>query len=102
MSIHSELSDGNSTCTIRINGRFDFNIHKEFRQGYRTLEDPQRVKFVIEMCDVDYMDSSALGMLLVLREQAGGDNSDITIQNCKSDIEKILEVSNFKNLFKIT
>jgi anti-anti-sigma factor len=96
------MSDGDKTCTIRINGRFDFNIHKEFRKGYQTVNDPQGVSFVIDMGDVDYMDSSALGMLLVLREQAGGDGSNITIKNCKSDIEKILEVSNFKNLFKMT
>ena len=101
MSITAELSDGNKTCTIRIQGRFDFNLHKEFRKGYQTAPNPQGVDFIIDMGDVDYMDSSALGMLLVLREQAGGERSSITIHNCNSDIEKILEVSNFKNLFKV-
>ena len=47
------------------------------------------------------MDSSALGMLLLLRERAGGDRAAIEITHCSPEIRKIFAVSNFDRLFKI-
>ncbi len=53
------------------------------------------------MTDAEYMDSSALGMLLLLRERAGGDNAQIDIVNCNPGPEKILKAANFNRLFNI-
>ena len=43
----------------------------------------------------------ALGMLLLLRDHAGGDGSNIRIINCNPDVKKILAISNFEQLFNI-
>jgi anti-anti-sigma factor len=45
------------------------------------------------------MDSSALGMLLQLREHAGGSNQSVLIRNCNPEIAEILRISNFNKLF---
>jgi hypothetical protein len=39
--------------------------------------------------------------LLLLRDHAGGDTAKIKIQNCNSDVKKILTISNFEQLFTI-
>lgn len=99
MSIEVYKSDNGKVVTLSINGRFDFSIHKEFRDAYRDI--PNTASFVINMHNTDYIDSSALGMLLLLREHAGSDKSDISIEGCKDDIRKILTISNFNKLFTI-
>jgi anti-anti-sigma regulatory factor len=48
------------------------------------------------------MDSSALGMLLLLRDYAGGDNAKVVLQNCGPEIKNIFEISNFEKLLTIT
>jgi anti-anti-sigma factor len=53
------------------------------------------------MSEATYLDSSALGMLLLLRDHAGGDNADIRIRHCNEDVKKILTISNFGQLFRI-
>ncbi|MGK0500571.1 MAG: anti-anti-sigma regulatory factor [Oceanicoccus sp.] len=53
------------------------------------------------MSAASYLDSSALGMLLLLRDYAGGDSADICIANCNDDIRKIISISTFEQLFKI-
>jgi anti-anti-sigma factor len=53
------------------------------------------------MKDTTYLDSSALGMLLLLRDHAGGDTANIKIVNCNPDVKKILTISNFEQLFSI-
>ncbi len=100
MSISTKLSADQNTVTIAIDGKFDFNVHKDFRRAYQQV-DGDDARYVIDMSRVTYMDSSALGMLLILREKAGGDDGEVTIQNCNEEITRILTVSNFHKLFKI-
>ncbi|MER2102541.1 MAG: STAS domain-containing protein, partial [Pseudomonas atacamensis] len=57
---------------------------------------------VVDLKEATYLDSSALGMLLLLRDHAGGDESDIRVVNSSSDVKKILAISNFDKLFDIS
>ncbi len=100
MSITSHISEDGREITIYIKGRFDFNSHQEFRQHCESVKHPG-VKYVIDMSGAEYMDSSALGMLLLLREQAGNDNANIDIVQCRPEIRQILEIAHFNQLFRI-
>jgi len=100
MSISTQKSSDGNVLTIKIQGRFDFSSHQEFRDAYESA-DSSILEYHIDMSETTYLDSSALGMLLLLRDFAGGDNAQITIFNCNSDVHQILTISNFEQLFKI-
>jgi len=100
MTISSNLQADANKLTIAIQGRFDFSAHKEFRQSYEDLADTPSA-YAIDMSDAEYIDSSALGMLLLLRDHAGGDTADVEIVNCNPDVKKILTISNFDQLFDV-
>ncbi|MDY7560739.1 STAS domain-containing protein [Pseudomonas sp. 10B1] len=100
MSVTSELSRDGEELTITITGRFDFAAHQDFRGAYEGSEGTPR-RFVVDLKDTSYLDSSALGMLLLLRDHAGGENSKISLINCNKDVGTILTISNFSKLFKI-
>lgn len=85
---------------IAVSGRFDFNAHQDFRAAYEN-NGSKTSAFVIDLGGTEYMDSSALGMLLVLREYCGGASSNISIANASQDIRKLLEIANYEKLFKI-
>ena len=94
-------STNGSEITIKVSGRFDFSSHQEFRQIYEGASADVK-SYVVDMSEATYLDSSALGMLLLLRDHAGGDNSDIKIVQCNEDVKKILTISNFGQLFEIS
>lgn len=100
MALKKEKSGDGKTVTIKIEGNFDFKLHREFRDTYNHERD-NGVKFVIDLSKTTYMDSSALGMLLLLREHVGGDSNRVTIINQNPDIKKIFEISNFHQLFEV-
>jgi anti-anti-sigma factor len=95
----SAITSGNELL-VNIEGRFDFSAHQEFRDAYEKA-DANVNKYVVDMEKASYLDSSALGMLLLLRDHAGGDNANVHITNCNQDVRKILTISNFEQLFKI-
>ena len=98
MSIQSTLAG--TTLTIRVNKRFDFSAYQEFRDCYEQLEE-RPAQFIVDFLDTTYLDSSALGMLLLLRDYGGGDDARIELVNCNPDVRKILTISNFGQLFEI-
>lgn len=102
MGINGSLEADNNTLRIEIDGRFDFTLHKDFRDIYTNIGSTTKIgKYIIDLSDTNYMDSSALGMLLLLREYAGGDTAQIEVTGCTPEIKEILEISNFDRLFKI-
>ncbi|MFT5691710.1 MAG: anti-anti-sigma factor [Oceanicoccus sp.] len=100
MSITSTSSPDGSEVTVFIEGRFDFSSHQVFRKAYENLDVAPEF-YIVDMSATSYLDSSALGMLLLLRDYAGGDSAKITILNCNEDVKKILAISNFEQLFTI-
>ena len=100
MAITALPSSDGQELTIHIQGRFDFSVHQEFRDAYeRVTATPKR--YVVDLKGATYLDSSALGMLLLLRDHAGGDHARIRLINCNPDVRKILVISNFEQLFQI-
>ena len=98
MAITSALEG--KKLVISIQGRFDFSAHHEFRSSYESLA-VKPESYRVDMNETTYLDSSALGMLLLLRDYAGGNKADISIVNCSPDVKKILTISNFEQLFTI-
>lgn len=100
MPIQTRRDDDGQTLVIRIEGRFDFSTHQAFRDAYEH-GDPVIRNYIVDLSDTTYLDSSALGMLLLLRDYAGGDSARIVIENCNNDVRRILSISNFEQLFNI-
>lgn len=91
-----------SEFVLALGGRFDFNAHREFRQGYEAALQDKTVKTLnLNMERLDYLDSSALGMMLLLKEKAQVSNIEVVISGCPENICKIIAVANFGKLFKL-
>lgn len=92
-----------NVARILMKGRFDFHVHREFKEAYTKLfENPAVQQIEIEMSKLDYLDSSALGMLMLLNERAKSVNKSITLINPSGVVSQVLEVANFNRLFNIT
>ncbi len=101
MSISSSMSADGKTLTIAVDGRFDASSLDEFRSCYEGAVCESPISFNVDLRKAEYLDSSALGMLLVLRDYAGGESATITISHCSPEVKKIFAISSFEKLFTI-
>ncbi len=91
-----------NTGIIGLSGRFDFNRHRDFRAACDSLLEKAGVsKVVVDLGQVDYMDSSALGMLLMLRDKVGAAHKTVELCNVKGNVKQVLEIANFSKIFTI-
>ena len=100
MGINMTVSEDGGKVTIAVAGKFDFQLYDEFRASYADSAGAG-IDYVVDLSATDYLDSSALGMLLLLREHAGGESSNIEIIQASPEVRKILDVANFGKLFKL-
>ena len=96
MSVTSEYTKDNGVLEIKVVGRFDFGSQDAFRRTYLEVN-PKPKKFIVDLSETNYIDSSGLGMLLMLREYAG--DAEVKLSQPNELVQSILETANFNRLF---
>lgn len=101
MAIKSEFDDGRGVLTIFIPEKLDFSMQVEFKNSYEKSMDYLQ-KVIIDFSATKFLDSTAFGMLLALREELGGDDADIVLKSVNEDVKKIMQAMYFEQLFKFS
>jgi anti-anti-sigma factor len=101
--MQASFSAQSGKVVIRLEGRFDFNTHREFRDSSDAALKTEGVQEIqVDLGAVEYLDSSALGMLLMLRDRARSANKSVSLANCRGSVRQVLDIANFGKLFTIT
>lgn len=98
VSVHND----SDKSVIRLSGRFDFNAHREFREAMdKALAQPGVSAIHVDMGEVSYLDSSALGMLLMVRDKARASGKAVSLANTRGSVRQVLDIANFSKLFAL-
>jgi len=100
MSVKKQVSDNQKSVEISIDGRFDFSLHQYFRDAYVNCTENGQT-FTLNLATTSYMDSSALGMILLLKDHAESHAGKIIITKPSDSVNKILEIAQFHRLLTI-
>ena len=100
MAITSTASESGTDITIHISGRFDFSTHQDFMRAYKKQPKGEK-QFIVDLSDAEYMDSSAMGMLLQLREYSNKQSGCVVLKGGSGAIQEILRIANFGKIFTI-
>lgn len=99
--MQATVTENEGRTILRLQGRFDFNAHREFREAIATVLASPTAPIMVDLGAVDYLDSSALGMLLMLRDKAKSASREVALTNCRGAVRQILDIANFGKLFNI-
>ncbi|RVU30075.1 STAS domain-containing protein [Neptunomonas marina] len=100
MPISASVSDDKRHVNISISDRFDYSLHQPFRDSYKDVKQ-SGVTYKLDLSQASYMDSSALGMVLLLKEHADGQGSKVVIAKPHPSVAKILKIANFDRFVTI-
>ena len=89
------------TAFLVVTGKLTFGSYKEFTSAYSSLQGESLREYVLDLRQLDYLDSAALGMLLRFKEMVGAERREITILTSHNMVEEILRVSRFDALFRL-
>ena len=99
----AQVTMNDTHAILRLAGRFDFKAHREFSDAVDSLLVQAGVRpLQVDLAEVSYLDSSALGMLLMLRDKAKAANKDVALVGVKGSVRQVLDIANFAKLFAIS
>lgn len=100
MSLDREFSEDGKELTIFLEEKFDFGKVQDFRVAYS--EGTQGVSsIVVNLQKTEYMDSSALGMLLNMQKSLSDSVTSYKITHSRPQVLKILQIARFGKKFHI-
>jgi anti-anti-sigma factor len=92
-----------SERALQIPERFDFGYHKTFTEHYQAaLAEPGVTQIALDFSRVSYLDSSALGMMVLFQKKAKTQNVNVRIRGAQANAKEILTIANFDRLFDIS
>lgn len=100
MRVETKISEDKKEVSISINQRFDFSQHQFFRNAY-SQHKIEGTKFIVDLSKTEYIDSSALGMILLLKDYVAHITGTLVIRKPSTAVSKILEIAQFHRLMTI-
>ncbi len=87
---------------IKLPERFDFGYHKVFYvHTANALKQMESNEVIADFAEVEYLDSSALGMLVMLQKKCAEQNKKVLIVNASGMPYDILKVANMDKIVEI-
>jgi anti-anti-sigma factor len=99
--MESTRTTNGGVCNVKLSGRFTFADHNDFKEIFQFFADSSINKIEIDLSNVEFVDSAALGMLLLTRDEAKKASKALTIRNPQGQVKKMFEISRFYDLFDI-
>jgi anti-anti-sigma factor len=97
-----KVATAGSIGTMNMSGRFDSSVNRKFKEAYEQILPQESItQLEVNLADVTYMDSSALGMLLMLHKRSKKEGKEVVLSRANSTISQILDIANFGKLFTI-
>ena len=89
-----------NTCLVKLNGTLTFQDSQKFRDIIEHVK-TNFADIRFDMQDLTFIDSSGLGMFLLLRESVQSETTRISFKHTNGQILKMLQLSKFDKLFFI-
>lgn len=95
------ITQADEKTSIILKGRFDFQTIQEFQHALQTEIRTGKSVLAVDLSQVNFINSSALGSLLVARESCEKAGGGIILIQPRDYVAKILKLCLFDQLFQI-
>lgn len=93
-------ANGGGPATLVLENRFTFTDHEAFRHVIEDLGDRPPSDLTIDLSGLIYMDSAAVGMLLLLRERL--DRIRIVLKGANTPVRDLIRIARLGTLFDLS
>lgn len=94
-----KLLDYNTVVVLELQGEFDSDSTEFFEQNIFQAISKKTGRIVLNMAEVDFIDSAGLGKLLWVRETCSGKNCQFRLACLTENCRKILEITGLDKEF---
>ena len=84
---------------VQITGSFTFRDHDTFFEIVSMIKTAYEKKMVFDFSECDFLDSAALGMLVIAHDEASAKDVSLSIKGAKGKVKDVLYAARFDTLY---
>ncbi|WP_207457183.1 STAS domain-containing protein [Azospirillum sp. SYSU D00513] len=84
-----------------LSGRMEFTDHEKLRELINLLDNIPSRCFILDVEDLEFIDSAGLGMLLILEEEANERQIDLSIRHPRGSVLRSLMLARFHDILTV-
>lgn len=97
---HINTANGD-VMELTLKGRFTFADNKTFVGLLDSIANQNFSKIIIDLQKVEFIDSAALGILLLARDRCEKSSMVLLLRNPTGQVKQMFKISKFNDLFQI-
>lgn len=86
---------------IRMSGRMTHADYKGFRDILARINQDGPSRIVFDLAKVEFVDSSALGMLLIVRDAAVQHRREVVLRGATGQVLKLIDIGKLRKYFTV-
>ena len=92
------VSKNPDESVIQISGRFTHADRRAFQDALSELDGVSSDRLVLDFSETDFIDSSALGMLLLVQDRIG-EKCRLVLRGAKGQVKNLFDMTRFSEMF---
>lgn len=85
---------------LTLSGKLTYEENESFRESLSALEEHEAQEIMIDISNLEFVDSAGLGMLLLLRDRMP-QNCRIGLSGANAQVRKILTLTRLDQMFML-
>jgi anti-anti-sigma factor len=96
-----DKEESGDSVKFAMRGRFVFSDHTNFRNVLECIESRESRTVRLDFKDVEFIDSAALGLLLLAKEKSDKASKKVVLERPTGQVAKMFRISRFQDMFEI-
>jgi anti-sigma B factor antagonist len=101
ISINSKLDSNNKIWDINLEGELDVSTADKLKEYLNELLNEEIADMKLNLENLDYIDSTGLGVMIGILKKLKIENKEIYIVNPKNNVRKIFNITGLDKIFKM-
>ena len=101
IKIDSMIDTTDNSWRVSLEGELDVSTADELKKYLHKIVDEKNIDIRLNLENLDYIDSTGLGVMIGILKRLKIENKEVYIENPKSNVRKIFNITGLDKIFKL-
>ncbi len=101
MNISIDVKETESKLAVKVNGEIDAYTAPQLREKLFPLSEKKGVKMVVDLSEVNYMDSTGLGVFVGVFKNVRANDGEFKIVGLSERLQRLFEITGLADIIDI-
>ncbi|MCM3575556.1 MULTISPECIES: anti-sigma factor antagonist [Mesobacillus] len=101
MNISIDVKETESTLAVKVSGEIDAYTAPQLREKLFPMSEKEGVKMVVDLSEVNYMDSTGLGVFVGVFKNVRAHDGEFKIVGLSERLQRLFEITGLADIIDI-